>query len=102
MRRFSAAALGTVAVLAVAGTVMAVIVLPSLSDLWSTGYGRVLLVKVAIVAAVVALGAYNRRWLVPAVARRVDGGAAAAPCSRGVDSSARYGSSSACCLRSSS
>ena len=79
VRRFSAAALGTVAVLAVAGTVMAVIVLPSLSDLWSTGYGRVLLVKVAIVAAVVALGAYNRRWLVPAVARRVDGGAAAAP-----------------------
>ena len=79
VRRFSAAALGTVAVLAVAGTVMAVIVLPSLSDLWSTGYGRVLLVKVAIVAAVVALGAYNRRWLVPAVARSVDGGAAAAP-----------------------
>ena len=79
VRRFSAAALGTVAVLAVAGTVMAVIVLPSLSDLWSTGYGRVLLVKVAIVAAVVALGVYNRRWLVPAVARRVDGGAAAAP-----------------------
>ena len=79
VRRFSAAALGTVVVLAIAGTVMAVIVLPSLSDLWSTGYGRVLLVKVALVAAAVALGAYNRRWLVPALARRVDGGAAAAP-----------------------
>ena len=78
VRRFSAAALGTVVVLAAAGTVMAVIVLPSLSDLWSTGYGRVLLVKVVLVAAVVALGAYNRRWLVPAVGPRVDGGAAAA------------------------
>ena len=82
VRRFSTAALGTVVVLAAAGSVMAVIVLPSLSDLWSTGYGRVLLVKVGLVAAVVALGAYNRRWLVPALARRIDGGAAAAPVAR--------------------
>ncbi len=65
-----------IAVLAVtgAGIGMSWIVLPSLEDLWSTGYGLALLVKVVLVAVVVVLGAYNRRALVPAMS----GGAAAA------------------------
>ena len=54
---------------------MAFIVLPSLDDLWSTGYGLALLMKVALVAVVIVLGAYNRRHLVPAVSA----GAAAGP-----------------------
>jgi len=65
--RFSRAAVASVVVLAVAGAGMAWIVLPSLDDLVSTGYGLALLTKVALVAVVVALGAYNNRRLVPVV-----------------------------------
>ena len=60
---------------AAAGIGMSIIVLPAVSDLWSTGYGLALLTKVALVAVVVALGGYNRRRLVPAL----DAGAAASP-----------------------
>lgn len=72
VRRFSTAAVGTVVVVAAAGIGMSLIVLPSLSDLWSSSYGLVLIVKVSLVAIVVALGAFNQRRLVPAM----DGGAA--------------------------
>ncbi len=73
--RFSTMAV--VAVLAVvgAGAWMAVLVLPSLGDLFTTGYGLTLLVKVALVLPVIGMGAYNNRRLVPAVSA----GAAAAP-----------------------
>ena len=54
-------------VLAVTGAAMSIIMLQAISDLWSTGYGLVLLGKVALVAAIVAVGGYNRRWLVPAI-----------------------------------
>src|SRR5690606_3534627 len=47
---------------------MAVIVLPSVDALTSTGYGASLLVKVGLVAMVAALGGYNQRRLVPAIA----------------------------------
>ena len=65
--RFSAGAAVSVIVLAGAGAVMAWIVLPSWGDLFSTGYGLTLLTKVALVAVVVALGAFNNRRLVPAI-----------------------------------
>ena len=58
-----------VAVVAVvaAGLGMALIVLPSIDDLVTTGYGLALLTKVALVVPVIAMGAYNRRRLVPMV-----------------------------------
>ena len=65
--RFSAGAVVSVLVLAGAGVAMAWIVLPSWDDLFSTGYGLALLTKVALVAVVVALGAFNNRRLVPAI-----------------------------------
>ncbi|MGO1974109.1 MAG: CopD family protein, partial [Propionibacteriaceae bacterium] len=65
--RFSAAALGSVLVLLVSGATMAVLILPTWSSLLGTGYGRTLLVKVGVVVAVVALAAWNRFRLVPAV-----------------------------------
>ena len=54
---------------------------PSLDDLVSTGYGLALLTKVALVAVVVALGAYNNRRLVPVVSAGdgASGRAAATP-----------------------
>jgi copper transport protein len=73
--RFSAMAVFAVAAVLAAGTGMAILVLPTFSDLFTTGYGLTLLVKVALVLPVVGLGAYNHRRLVPAMS----GGAAAAP-----------------------
>ena len=63
--RFSTIAVVTVLVVVGAGLGMAWIVLPSLDDLVTTGYGLALLTKVALVIPVIGLGAYNRRRLVP-------------------------------------
>jgi copper transport protein len=67
VRRFSAVAVATVLVVSAAGVGMSFIVVPSWNDLTTTGYGRALIVKVALVLIVLALGAYNRRRLVPVV-----------------------------------
>ncbi len=62
--RFSSVAFGCVVALVVAGVVQAWRILPGgLSDLTSTDYGRILLVKVAFVAGLVALGWGSRRLL---------------------------------------
>jgi copper transport protein len=68
--RFSRVALWSVVVLSVAGTAMAVPLVRGVDALTSTTYGWLLLAKVAAVAVVVALAAYNRARLVPAVAAR--------------------------------
>lgn len=65
VRRFSDAALVAVAVVAVTGVLMAWIVLPTAGEITSTGWGLALVVKVAIVVVLVALGAFNRWRLVP-------------------------------------
>ncbi len=70
VRRFSDTALFAVGVVAVTGVAMAWIILPTAGELTSTGYGLALIVKVALVLVVVALGAYNRFRLVPAVDAR--------------------------------
>ena len=46
---------------------MAWIILPSIGELTSTGYGWALILKVVLVLVVIALGAFNRYRLVPAV-----------------------------------
>lgn len=67
--RFSTVAAVSLAALVPAGTVLGVAAVGSAADLLASGYGRALLVKVVLVAAVVAVGAYNRWRLVPAVTR---------------------------------
>jgi copper transport protein len=67
VRRFSDSVLIAVAVVATTGVVMAWIILPSAGELTSTGYGLALILKVSLVVVVVALGAFNRYRLVPAV-----------------------------------
>jgi copper transport protein len=62
-RRFSNIALGAVLVVAATGLVRAVTELAAFHQLWSTTYGRVLLVKSALLLALVALGFANRRRL---------------------------------------
>jgi len=65
--RFSAIAAASLILLVVAGALLAWKELGSLSALWSSDYGRVLLVKVGIVALVLVAAAYNRWRLVPQI-----------------------------------
>jgi copper transport protein len=71
LRRFSNIAVVSVGVLAATGVIRALSELDSVSQLWTTGYGRALLVKSALLAVLVVLGWINRFRLVPRA--RVDG-----------------------------
>jgi copper transport protein len=63
--RFSRLAVVSVAVLISAGAINAYEELDSWSELWETTYGRLLLVKLALVVPLLALGVYNNRYSVP-------------------------------------
>jgi copper transport protein len=63
--RFSTLAVASVIALVAAGVVSSILELGSLSGLWETTYGRLLLAKVALLLPLVALGAYNNRVSVP-------------------------------------
>ena len=60
LRRFSNVALVSVAVLATTGVTRAFAELSSVGQVWSTGYGRVLIVKTVLLAALVTIGWLNR------------------------------------------
>ncbi|HEV3212141.1 MAG TPA: copper resistance protein CopC [Acidimicrobiales bacterium] len=62
-RRISTIALGAVVVVVVSGTLQAVRQVGSLDALTGTTYGRLLLVKVAVVVVLIALGALSRALL---------------------------------------
>ncbi|MGZ4431427.1 MAG: copper resistance CopC/CopD family protein, partial [Gaiellales bacterium] len=62
-RRFSRVALVSVAALSASGAARALWEVDAVSKLWTTGYGRTLLVKTALLAVLVALGYRNRRAL---------------------------------------
>jgi copper transport protein len=66
---FSRLATVCVGVLLAAGVYLAILRLPQLSDLWTTGYGKVLLVKIGLVAFAFAWGGMHKVLAVPAVAR---------------------------------
>jgi putative copper resistance protein D len=68
LRRFSRIAGRLVPLIAVAGVVMAVMLLPNLAALREP-YGILLLVKLALFAALMALAAYNKWRLIPALER---------------------------------
>jgi copper transport protein len=73
LERFSRLATMLVALAVAAGTYLAIVRLPALHDLWRAGYGRVLLVKLGLVAAVLAWGAVHK-WVPRArVAKSVAG-----------------------------
>ena len=71
LRRFSNVALVSVALLATTGVTRAFAELSSLGQVWSTGYGRVLIVKTALLSALVGIGWRNRYRLLPRLS--VDG-----------------------------
>jgi copper transport protein len=63
--RFSALAVVSIAALLTAGVVSGFLEVRSWSGLWETTYGRLLLVKVALVLPLLLLGAFNNRVSVP-------------------------------------
>jgi copper transport protein len=66
---FSRLATVCVGVLLAAGIYLAILRLPQLKDLWKTGYGEVLLVKIGLVSLAFAWGGLHKVLVVPAVAR---------------------------------
>lgn len=66
---FSRLATACVGVLLLAGVYLAILRLPHLGDLWTTGYGRILLVKIALVSLAFAWGGLHKLRAVPVVAR---------------------------------
>ena len=62
---YSPVALAGVTTAVLAGLVLAFGYLSPLSTLWSTGYGRMLIVKVALMGGTAAIGAYNWRLVRP-------------------------------------
>lgn len=73
--RFSQLSLWCVAVLLVAGVLGALIQLHSPSELWATGYGRLLSVKVAVTVGLLVLAWRNRAgWLPAARSHRASAG----------------------------
>lgn len=68
-RRFSRLATVLVALLVGAGTYLSILRLPHLRDLWTTGYGHVLLVKLGLVCLALAWGAAHHFLAVPRIER---------------------------------
>jgi copper transport protein len=66
---FSRLATVCVGVLLLAGIYLAILRLPQLSDLWTTGYGEILLVKIGLVSVAFAWGGLHKLVVVPALAR---------------------------------
>ncbi len=79
---YARAAAWVFAVVVATGVVSALVLVQPLSDLLTTGYGRVLLIKAALVGLAAALAVAGRRWLRrrpepgagPALATRVESG----------------------------
>ncbi len=65
--RFSAPIFATSVLLLLSGAAMATIQLGAVSELWSSGYGVVLLAKLALVTPMFVLGGVNRFALVPRI-----------------------------------
>ncbi len=71
--RFSRLATVLVGLVLAAGIYLGIARLPHLSDLWTQGYGRVLLVKIALVCVALLWGAFHHFVVAPIVARSEGG-----------------------------
>ncbi|GLR84994.1 copper resistance CopC/CopD family protein [Bradyrhizobium iriomotense] len=71
LNRFSRVAVPVVAILALTGLTLAIIQLESFAALVETKYGVILSIKLALVAVLLALAAFNRLRLTPALAKNL-------------------------------
>lgn len=69
VNRFSTLAGGTVLLLGITGTILAVVMVGSVASLVGSSYGWLLLAKLTMVAAIGGLAAWNRYGLLPRLAR---------------------------------
>lgn len=67
--RFSRFATVLVALVLAAGTYLAIVRLPHVSDLWLRGYGQILLVKLGLVSLALLWGAFHNLVVKPALVR---------------------------------
>nr|WP_246529398.1 CopD family protein [Microvirga zambiensis] len=67
LRRFSSSIPAIIGVLGLSGILLAFVQIRMLPALWSTDYGIVLLVKLALVASICVFAVLNRYWLTGAV-----------------------------------
>ncbi len=70
--RFSTLAGVLVVLVGVTGTILAVVIVGSFPALVDSAYGRLLLIKIGLVAVIGGLAAWNRFWLVPRLGRNGD------------------------------
>lgn len=75
LTRFSRLAIVAVALLAVTGLIQAYVLVRDPSDLLDTAYGRAVLIKISLLALVVAIAAYLRRRALPRLQRVAADGA---------------------------
>lgn len=68
--RFARLATGLVALVLAGGVYLSFVRLPAASDLWRESYGRVLLVKLALVSCALAFGAFHQRVVRPRFQRQ--------------------------------
>jgi len=71
--RFSQMATVLIALVLGAGTYLGIVRLPHVHDLWTEGYGRVLLVKLGLVGFALLWGAFHKFVIGPALDRADDG-----------------------------
>lgn len=76
LARFSPLALGAVIVIVASGVVQSLKLLDLPEDLLDSGFGRAVLVKVALLLGLIALGAWQRRRALPRLRALADGGEA--------------------------
>ena len=74
LARFSPLALASVIAIAITGVVQAYIDVRSFEGLLHTTYGTLILIKVALLLALIGLGWVNRERVIPALGRIVDAG----------------------------
>ncbi|NNE97221.1 MAG: hypothetical protein HKN24_14465, partial [Acidimicrobiales bacterium] len=67
--RFSVIATGALVTAGLAGVALSVVILDSPAALWSTEWGRLLALKIGLVAVAAAGGGYNHQVIVPALDR---------------------------------
>jgi copper transport protein len=73
LRRFSQVATVCVALVVAAGIYLGFVRVPHLHDLWTVGYGQVLLVKSGLVLLALAWGGFHKLVVVPMLERRNSG-----------------------------
>jgi copper transport protein len=66
---FSRLAVGVVGLMVLAGAYLALVRLPEIADLWETGYGHVLLIKLALVSLALAWGGFHHTFVRPLLER---------------------------------